>query len=103
MVGFEGGVLGNGHQGVNAGVGTGAEMSEVDTVDENEIYYLILEFLASSPCRNALTGLLNDLHINDLFPRRFHALLSKNKRVSSEESTMARMSHPMTLMELTSR
>ena len=98
-----GGAPGGGHQVVRAGPGAGADASEEDTVDENEIYYLILEFLALSPCRNAFSGLQNDLLVNDLLPRRFHALLSKNRRASSEESTMARISHPMTLMELTSR
>ncbi|VFQ68661.1 unnamed protein product [Cuscuta campestris] len=55
-----------------------ANTKDVD-IDSREIYFLIMHFLSSGPCHNALGKLHDALLEHELLPRRYHAWYSRNR------------------------
>lgn len=82
-----------------------AEITEaVADVDTREIYFLIMHFLLSGPCRKMSGQIWNELLEHDLLPRRYHAWYSRSGAVcSGEDDNDNGSSLPLTYQDLVSR
>ncbi|XP_078428519.1 uncharacterized protein LOC144700843 [Wolffia australiana] len=49
-----------------------------EDIDLREVYFLIIHFLSTGPCRRTYSQLLNELLEHRLLPRRYHAWYSKS-------------------------
>lgn len=47
-------------------------------IDIREVYFLILHFLSSGPCKNTFSHFLDELMEHQLLPRRYHAWFSRS-------------------------
>lgn len=54
-------------------------------IDIGEVYFLIMHFLSSGPCRRTYGHFLNELLEYELLPRRYHACYSRNGLHSGHE------------------
>lgn len=82
---------------------TAAEITEaVADVDTREIYFLIMHFLLSGPCRKISEHIWNELLKHDLLPRRYHAWYSRSGAPCSGEDDNG-SSFPLTYQDLVSR
>lgn len=60
---------------------------EVDVdIDLKEVYFLIIHFLSSSPCRRTYAQFWNELLEHQLLPRRYHGWYSKSGEPSGDEN-----------------
>lgn len=55
-------------------------------VDLREVYFLVMHFLAESPCTRAFGQLWNELLQHKLLPRRYHAHYSREGLPSGDEN-----------------
>lgn len=69
--------------------------SEVD-VDPREVYFLLLHFLSSGPCKRAFSHLSDELLEHQLLPRRYHSWFSRDGGDKG-------ISFPLTYAELAER
>ncbi|CAA6673220.1 unnamed protein product [Spirodela intermedia] len=60
---------------------------EVDVdIDLKEVYFLIIHFLSSSPCRRTYAQFWNELLEHQLLPRRYHGWYSRSGEPSGDEN-----------------
>ncbi|MQL90866.1 hypothetical protein Taro_023464 [Colocasia esculenta] len=64
----------------------GSPMEADVDIDLREVYFLIIHFLSSGPCRRTYTQFWNELLEHQLLPRRFHAWYSRNGEPSGDEN-----------------
>lgn len=55
------------------------------SVDHKEVYFLIMHFLSSGPCKSTYFHLWNELLEHNLLPRRYHAWYSRSGDHSGHE------------------
>ena len=55
-------------------------------VDLREVYFLIMHFLSSGPCRKTCVQFWNELLEHQLLPRRYHAWYSRKGMHSGDEN-----------------
>lgn len=71
-------------------------------IDMREVYFLIMHFLSSGPCRQSFMQLSNELREHQLLPRRYHAWFSRNGEPSGVEDDDG-ISLPLCYTNLTER
>ena len=59
--------------------------ADVD-IDMREVYFLIIHFLSTGPCRRTYAQLWTELLEHRLLPRRYHAWYSRNGKPSGDEN-----------------
>ncbi|RRT82932.1 hypothetical protein B296_00011215 [Ensete ventricosum] len=73
--------------------------ADVD-IDIREVYFLIMHFLSSGPCKRTYGQLWNELLEHQLLPRRYHAWYSRCGARSGDEDDDG-MSLPLCYIKLT--
>ncbi|KAJ4793331.1 WD40 domain-containing protein [Rhynchospora pubera] len=71
-------------------------------IDMREVYFLIMHFLSSGPCKKSLMQLWNELIEHQLLPRRYHAWYSRSGEPSGNEDDDG-ISLPLCYTNLTER
>ncbi|XP_074566602.1 uncharacterized protein LOC141823239 [Curcuma longa] len=71
-------------------------------IDSREVYFLIMHFLSSGPCKRAYEQLRNELLEHKLLPRRYHAWYSRSGAPSGHEDDDG-LSLPLCYIKLTQR
>ncbi|XP_023526980.1 bromodomain and WD repeat-containing protein 1-like isoform X2 [Cucurbita pepo subsp. pepo] len=71
-------------------------------IDPREVYFLIMHFLSSGPCRRTCGLLWDELFENQLLPRRYHAWYSRNGMHSGHENDDG-LSFPLSYQHLVER
>ncbi|EOY06689.1 hypothetical protein QUC31_016132 [Theobroma cacao] len=71
-------------------------------VDLREVYFLIMHFLSTGPCKRTCGMFLNELLENQLLPRRYHAWYSRKGAHSGHENDDG-MSFPLSYAQLVER
>ncbi|KAK8489689.1 hypothetical protein V6N13_032049 [Hibiscus sabdariffa] len=78
-----------------------SETRDVD-VDLREVYFLIMHFLSTGPCKRTCGQFWNELLENQLLPRRYHAWYSRAGEHSGQENDDG-MSFPLSYAQLVQR
>lgn len=78
-----------------------SEKRDVD-VDLREVYFLIMHFLSTGPCKRTCGQFWNELIENQLLPRRYHAWYSRKGAHSGHENDDG-VSFPLTYAQLVER
>ncbi|XWS38951.1 hypothetical protein CRYUN_Cryun18bG0007700 [Craigia yunnanensis] len=78
-----------------------SEKHDVD-VDLREVYFLIMHFLSTSPCKRTCGQFWNELLENQLLPRRYHSWYSRKGAHSGHENDDG-MSFPLSYAQLVER
>ncbi|XP_038895738.1 bromodomain and WD repeat-containing protein 1 [Benincasa hispida] len=71
-------------------------------IDPREVYFLIMHFLSSGPCRRTCGLLWDELFEHQLLPRRYHAWYSRNGMHSGHENDDG-LSFPLSYQHLVER
>ncbi|KAG6531361.1 hypothetical protein ZIOFF_005167 [Zingiber officinale] len=71
-------------------------------IDIREVYFLIMHFLSSGPCKRTYEQLRNELLEHKLLPRRYHAWYSRSGAPSGDEDDDG-LSLPLCYIKLTQR
>lgn len=71
-------------------------------VDLREVYFLIMHFLSTGPCKRTCGQFWNELLENQLLPRRYHAWYSRKGEDSGHENDDG-LSFPLSYAQLVER